>query len=223
MYERSLVVTAMAGALALLAWTPVEAQMGGPEPVGTLSVEGRGGIGLPMDDLSEVADLGPAVGAGVAYRLHPRVRIRADGDLELLDGAATPAGRPVMPELRAWHFSGGAEVDVLPRAGRVGLSANLGGGVTVFDTEEFAEPVFNPATDDPEADFNATYGTATGGLRVAYSVTPRVDAFVDGRVYLIFADEDETALFNAFDPAVPAQGFDKAWIVPVRAGVRASF
>lgn len=223
MFDRSLEVTAIAGALALLAWSPAQAQMNGQDAVGTWSVEGRGGIGFPVGDLADVADLGPAFGAGVAYRVHPRVRLRADGDLELLSGADVPAGDTPVPDVTAWHFSGGAEVDVLPPARRLGLSVHVGGGATVYDTEAFAETVFNPATGEPEADFNATYATVTGGVNVSYPVTRRVDAFLGGQVYYSFADAEETALFSVFTPAVSEQGFDKAWSIPVRAGVRASF
>ena len=223
MFDRSLEMTAIAGVLALLAWSPAQAQMNGEDAVGTWTVEGRGGVGLPMADLSDVADLGPAFGAGVAYRVHPRVRVRADGDLEFFSGADVAAGGTPVPDVTAWHFSGGAEVDVLPPARRLGLSVHVGGGATVYDTEAFAEPVFNPLTDDPEADFNATYATVTGGLNVSYPVTRRVDAFVGGQVYYSFADEEDTAIFSAFTPAVSEQGFDKAWSIPLRAGIRASF
>lgn len=209
----------------IVALAPVDAHAQMAEK--PFSVDARGGIAVPVGDLGDVADVGPTFGAGVAYRIHPRVSIRADADLEFYGGAdfeAASAEQASAPDLSLWHFGGGVEYDVT-RAGasRWNVTANVGLGATTIDTDPFVEgPVENPETGETEADFNATYFTASGGLRLGYRVHERVDVYGGAQLFMTFADEEETAVFSALSPT-EVNAFDRTTSVPLTLGVRLTF
>lgn len=56
--------------------------------------DGRGGATVPVGDFSDlpVDDLGTALGAGIGYRVHPRVTLRVDGDVEVFTGDPASTG-----------------------------------------------------------------------------------------------------------------------------------
>ncbi|MFW6193350.1 MAG: hypothetical protein ACOC83_07670 [Gemmatimonadota bacterium] len=187
------------------------------------TVEGRGGISVPAGDLADVFDVGPSFGAGIGYRVHPRVTLRVDGDVGILSGADDLATGTEAPDTRLWHYNGGVEVELTePGASRWNVTANLAGGATTFDGDDFEPAVTNPATGESVTDFSETYFTANGGLKVGYDVTPSVNVFAGGQWYLAFTDEEDTAVFSALSPS-EIDAFDTASEIPVVVGVRASF
>ena len=173
------------GAVAVLTLTtaaPATAQgMAGESP--RLTFDARGGMSVPTGSVSDLADVGPTFGLGVGYNVHPRVTIRADGDVEMLGGAELSGGMTA-PDVNLWHYNLGVEVELTPPAARRwDVTANLAGGATTWDTDEFAG-----ATDG----FSETYFTGNGGLKFAYMVARNVNVFVGGQWYLQFTDEAET-------------------------------
>lgn len=216
---------ALALALAV-ALAPVEAQGQGMtmNEGSALSVDARGGIAMPVSDLGDVADIGPTVGIGVAYRVHPRVSIRADGDLDIYSGTdfdAVSAEQPAAPDMTLWHFSGGVEFDVTgPGARRWNVSVDAGAGATTVDTDPFVGGVVeNPETGQPELSFNETYFTAHGGVKIGYAVNEMLDVYGGARWYLSFADEQDTAVFSALSPT-EVNAFDQVSSVPLTLGLR---
>ncbi|MFW6192310.1 MAG: hypothetical protein ACOC83_02395 [Gemmatimonadota bacterium] len=185
---------------------------------GSWVLEGRGGISVPAGDLADVFDVGPSFGAGIGYRVHPRVTLRADGDVAILSGnddLATPA-----PDTRLWHYNGGVELELTrPGASPWDLTVNLAGGATTFSGDDFTETVTNPVTGESVTDFSETYFTANGGLKVGYDVTRRINVFVGGQWYLAFTDEDDTAVYSALNPEIEA--FDTASEIPIVVGLKA--
>lgn len=210
-------------ALTLAAPAQVEAQVA-ERP---LSVDARGGIAVPTGDLADLVDAGPSFGLGLAYRVHPRVSVRVDGDLDLYGGAdfddpgAVQSGAPDMKFL---HFSGGLEYDVLRRdQGHWNVTVNGAGGMTVIDSDSFREgPVTNPETQEEEIAFLESYFTANGGLKVGYAVTPMATVYAGAQWYVSFADQEDTAVFRALSPST-VSAFEKAQTVPVTLGLRVSF
>lgn len=185
-------------------------------------IEGRGGISVPAGDLADVYDVGPSFGAGIGYRVHPRVTLRLDGDVSILGGADLTTGAEA-PDTRLWHYNGGVEVELTPPAeSRWGVTLNLAGGATTFASDDFAEPLTNPATGESVTDFANTYFSGNGGLKVGYAVSPSVDVYVGGQWHLAFTDEEDTAVFSQLSPT-EIQAFDTASEIPVVAGVRATF
>lgn len=214
-------------ALALLTLTaaspPAVAQTPDVATGNTAWLEASGGVALPLGDLGDVQDPGPAVEVGGGYWIHPRVAVRADGSLEFLEGSDAPEGGRAMPDMNVLRFHGGVDVIVLSPRPELTVLAGAGAGAAVYDTDRFAEPVFNPATNEPEADFNETYFTSSGRLKVVYTVKPRIGVFGSGGARVSFADADDTALFGAFDPDLAEEDTDLLWTIPVSAGVEVRF
>lgn len=188
----------------LLGW-PVAAQ--GQQK---LEIDGRVGAGIPAGDLADIADVGPAVGVKVAYRLNPRFALRADGEVEVLDGADLDSGAQA-PDLTLWHYGGGVELQVLePNVSRWSLVANAGIGATTFNSDDFSDA-------QGGGDFNETYFTFNTGAEVGYNVRSNVRLFVGAQAHVMFADEDDTVAFAALSPEV--DNFGTVVSVPITGGV----
>lgn len=179
-----------------------------------LTVKGRGGIAVPAGDLADLQDVGATFGVGLAYRVHPRVAVRVDGDLEILNGADLESGTEA-PDLTLWHYNAGAELSVLePGATRWTVLVNGAAGATTIDSDDFGGV-------SGGSDFNQTYFSLNGGLELGYDVTRQLNLYAGGQIYVIFADEDDTAAFAALSPEVDA--FSTAVSFPISGGVKYSF
>ena len=218
------VTTALLAVAAATAVTSGAAAQGtGDAPPGTWTAEAGGGIALPLGITREVQDLGPTVEGAVGYRVHPRVLLRADASVSFLQGADAPPGGRAMPNLTIYRVHGGAEALLLSPSSRMSVAASLGAGAATYDTEGYERTVENPATGQVEGDFNHTWFTTSGRLKLLYAVSPRADVFVAGAARASLADEDATAVFGVFDPAAGTRGTDVIWTVPVTAGAQLRF
>ncbi len=179
-----------------------------------LSLEGRGGIAVPAGDLANLQDVGPSIGVGLVYQLSPRVSLRLDGDVDFLSGVDADGSGLEAPDLNIYHYTAGLEVKLLDsEASPWHLDANVGAGASTLDFDDFTVA-------GTPIDFTETYFTATGGLKLAYAVSRNVDVFLGGQAFLLFTDEDDTAVFSALRSDIDPNGFDNAWTFPITAGLR---
>lgn len=134
------------------------------------SFQSRAGVGVPGGDLTDVANVGPSFGAGIARWLSDRIAIRADLDIDLLDGSGE------VDDVTLYHYNAGVEIDLLqPQVTRWKLHGDLGLGATTLDSELDR--------------FSGSEFTLNGGLSLGYAVSSRVRLFGGGRLYLMFTDE----------------------------------
>jgi hypothetical protein len=181
------------------------------------SFKGEGGIAIPVSDLNDFQKVGATFGIGAAYWFTPRIAVRVDGDVGLLQGDDL-AGGVEAPNLTLWHYNGGLELRLTdPRRSPLEGTVNAGAGATTMTTENRVVTLPDGGTFDGN-DFTETYFTANGGLQVGYDVSPNVNIFVNGQVYLIATSEDDTAAFEVLDPGI--QRFSEAWSIPLTAGLR---
>jgi len=176
-----------------------------------LTVDARGGVAVPASDLADLFDVGPSFGAGLAYRLTPRVSLRLDGDVDILNGASGPGGDG--PDMNIYHYNAGVAVKLIG-ANTQGLNVdvNVGAGASTFNSDSFQ-------VNGTVRDFSETYFTTNGGVRVGYDVSRSLNVFVGGQAYLMVTDDADTAVFAQINPAADPNGFDTAWTFPVTAGV----
>lgn len=211
-------VLTLAFALALIPLaSPAQAQMSGE--TGTWSIDARGGVAVPAGDLSDAVDVGPTFGLGIAYRVHPRVSIRVDGDLDIYSGAdlQTGAGTFELPDLNLWHYNAGVGIELTePGASRWDVTANLGAGATTFDGD-----AFTTSGGTTVEGLSETYFTANGGLKFGYDVHPNVNVYAGGQWYLAFTDEEDTAGLTG--GTGQGEGLDTASSLPLTLGVKLKF
>ncbi len=181
------------------------------------SFEGSAGIALPLGDLSDVAESGPAFGIAASYFLNPRLALRAEGGLDLLGEKGT-----IDPDLRLWHFTGGFEYHITDPTGNATVMLDLGAGGVSFDTKVFTIPSGGGGSTTQA--FNKTYFAANGGLRLGYNFarhgqtgTPMATIFIQGDLHLMFADEEDTELFASL---AGQPGFGTVYEIPITAGLR---
>lgn len=201
---------ATAAALTVAASGEVDAQAT-LDPDSRWSIDGRAGVGLPVGDLSDFQDAGFAAGLGIGYRVHPRVTLRVDGDVEVLSGAEI-GGSDEFVDTNLWHYTGGVEFALTdPTRTPWNVSANVGAGATTFS--------FDLETEAPGVDDTQTYFSTRGGLNVGYFVSSGVEVFARGDAHLMFVDEDD---FES-EPGEPPILEDTAWSIPLTAGLRVHF
>lgn len=199
-------------ALTLAVARPAAAQ----DDAGQISVDPRAGVGFPVGDLAETHQAGFSGGLGVAYKFHPNIAARGDFDITVLDDESPRFGVVLAPTLTMTHFNGGLEFDFpRPEWQNFPLSFrwNIGaGGTSMSASRDFPDEV--------DIDFSATYPSVNSGVKVGYAVTPSVDIFVGGQMYLTFADEEEMV---ELVKRAGIQPFGNVWSAPVTLGVKASF
>lgn len=196
-------------AVGLLVALPAELR---PQERETVSFQARAGVAVPVGDLGDLSGPGPTFGGGVAYRVAPRLAVRADGAVSLLARHRPGGGRAEGPDLGLFHLGGGVELLLSdPALSRYRFRVHLGAGATTLDAD---------ATDDPApaSGFRRTYFAATGGLGVGLDVASGVSFFLDGQWHLVFADEEETAALASFTDE--GEGFGRASVLPLTLGVR---
>jgi len=182
------------GIAALLLALPTFASAQGT-PETKLTFDSRGGIALPAGRLADATVPGASMGAMIGYQVNRRVSLFGAGDLGLLRGKKLDGATEREPGLNLWQYSGGAEVNLLdPDRTRWGVLASLGAGATTFDSKV-------------EGAVTRTRFATNGGVRLAYRLGMRADAFLGGQSYLIFTDEE-------------LQGARTNWVFPVSAGLK---
>lgn len=186
------------------------------------TVEARGGVAIPVDDLNDFLDPGGTVGIGASYQLNPRLALRVDGDLALLQGDDAPDGAS-LPDMDIWHLGGGIEGQITSPVSPWNITANVGAGASILDSDSFAQPVVNPVTGETADGFTETYFSANGGITVGYELSPQFSVVGGGQAYLIVTDDDDTAIFGQLTPEADPEGFDTAWNFPLHAGFRIHF
>lgn len=198
-------------AVAALGLAPAAVEAQAPDREGFIryspvlfSTDFHGGVAVPGGDLSDVADAGVTLGAGVAYFLNPRFALRLDGNVDFLQGKDEQPGAPT---IRAWHYTGGFEVH-LTEPSDPGLSFvfDLGAGGMTFNSDEFAGQRFRD-----------TNFQVKGGARVGVNVSPVVNLFVGGAARMIMANEDANQNLSNFYGVEP---FETVWTFPLEGGLR---
>lgn len=211
---------------ALLAWLPAQADA----QEGDVYVEGRGGIGLGLGDVSELTEPGPTFGVEIGYWLEDRLALTVGGDASFLPGEDQAPAQGIaidVPDMRYYHYTAGLQIAVTPRENP--LSVRFGGGVgaTTLQSDAFPAsflgglPMGVEAPEDGE--FDETRLSFQGTLSLGYDVSPRFGVFAGTRPYLTLIDRQETEFFHEAVSATDERGFETAWDLPLHAGVRVEF
>lgn len=204
------------GLVCALLVTIVGVRDSGAQETGTWKIEGRGGIAVPGPDLSDLQDIGGNAAVGIAYQLHPRLALRVDGSVDILQGKNLSDEGILLPvpDMTLWHYVGGVDLRLTsPGASRFDVTTTLEAGATTLDTDTFV------SGENAGLDFSQTYFSAAGGLQVGYVVRPDIRLFIGGEAHLVLTDEDETIVFRTFSSEVAQSGFDSVWTFPVQAGI----
>lgn len=187
---------------------------------GNWSLDGAGGFAVPTGDIGDLKDTGGNLALGLGYEVHPRVDLRfnfsadfpsADEEREITEPDE------VVPDFSIMHYTGGIEVQLTPPAdSRWELTANAGAGVATFDSDPFRA---GPLEDQ---EFEESYFTTKGGVKLGYQVTPMLDIFTRAEGHVVFTDEEDTQAFADVSPDLAA-GFDTAVTFPIQLGARLTF
>lgn len=211
---------------ALLAWLPAEAEA----QQGNFFVEGRGGIGLGLGDVSELTEPGPTFGLELGYWLDDRLAVTVGGDATLFQGEDQDPSEGIaidVPDIRMFHYTAGLQVRATPHDNPFAVRFGGGVGATTIDTDQFPAAFLAglPLGVEPPEDgeFHTTEPTFQGNLSVGYDVSPRFSIFAGTRPYVALTDRQETQFFHEAVAAVDVRGFNTAWDLPVHAGVRVDF
>ncbi|MFQ5651770.1 MAG: outer membrane beta-barrel protein [bacterium] len=178
---------------------------------GRFSLDAHGGGAVSAGELSAFTEVGPAFGLGIAYWFRPRVAVRIDLDTSLLSSKDSGGTSPNGSDANLLHINVGLQFNLTkPEATPWSVAVIAGGGASALEVVD-GQGVF--------ADFDETYFTLNGGLRLGYVVSRNFSIFVDGRLYLTFTDEKDTSVIGQF-AGVDPDGFSTASDIPVTVGIR---
>lgn len=185
-----------------------------------LSFDGRAGVAVPAGDLADFTDPGFNAGLGVAYRIHPRVALRADGDVNLLQGIGDEEQDGVIDDVfasdvRLWQYNGGVQVYfVKPEETGFRFTGSLNAGATTIDPEGM-EGEQTPGVEGTGTETRFSTGAA---LTLGYQATENIDIFLRPKTSATFLQQDD---FEG-DPDAPeaAELSDTWWVFPLTAGVQ---
>ena len=210
------------GAVAALALMPAraDAQFVSYSPI-FWSFEASGGIALPMGDLGDNATSGATVAIGASYFLNPRLALRADGSLDFLGKSDLAVSDP---SLQVWHFLGGFEYHISDPMSDLMFTIGASAGGVTFDSKVFQVSDYPSQGAVTTGAFDQTFFAAKGGLKLGYNFarqaqtgTPIATIFINGDFHLMFAKEDKTEVFAAFNGQQP---FGTVYSIPITAGIR---
>ncbi|HYF40690.1 MAG TPA: outer membrane beta-barrel protein [Gemmatimonadales bacterium] len=158
-------------------------------------LEARGGSTVPTFDIADVVDAGPSFGAGIGYRIAPRLWIMGDADFGFHSGADL-AGGTSGSDVDVYHFMAKVGYDVLrPGTSPWSVVLNLGAGAVNFR---------------PDGLDSKTYPAINAGAKIGYQVSPSFTLVLSPQGDIAFTDEDELGTTNA-------------WVWPFTAGARINF
>lgn len=182
----------------------------------------RVGFAFPTGQLDRLVDPGPMAGLGAVYHLSDRAGLSLDADAEVLDSQSFAATGTSSPEMRLWHFTGGAVIKFTnPEQAPGWLTAlRFGGGVTLMETDDFG-PVTNPFTGNSVSSFSEIHPTGYVGVNLGYRVTPSLRLSVGATGFGQITDSDKMAALN--QTALGGAGMSTAASVPLYAEAHLRF
>lgn len=178
----------------------------------TVEVSARGGTAIPVGSLGQVTDLGYVFGAGLAYPLGRRVRLRTDVEF-LFHPGVEHERRGV--DVDQWFFFLGADVDLGPRESPLGIRAEFGTGLSLLGSDPLSQPVGRRFLQLHEEQF-----AWHAGLEARYEVTDSFTPYLRARGLYTYAGND-VALFRMVDEDVGEGGLFVS--IPLEVGVSLSF
>jgi hypothetical protein len=188
---------------------------------GTVSVDANAGLSLPLGTLGDLTSTGGAYGGGLAFHLTPNWAIRGDVLLIKLDNGRSESGALLSPPVDMLYYGGGLEVNFnapLYQDLPLTFAANLEAGWTNIDVDE----TFSAA--HPANGIDQGYLTFSFGGQVGWTVyrgsSVNLNLFVKGQSYLILTDSNDMIPYATLLGVEP---FDHVWVLPLTAGVRATF
>lgn len=174
------------------------------------------GISVPMAELADTWQVGPSFGLGLAAAVSDQVRLRVDGDMARNAGSTFANGRSA-PDLTGFRYTGGVELRFTrERVPDWYTVVGVGAGGVSFSTDRF------PLPDDETGDFDASYFTAYGALRVGYRVSSHVGFSLRSRLYLNAMDEADSQVFAVLSDG-EVDGFGTEWTFPLQLRTEITF
>ena len=150
-----------------------------------------GGVVLPMYSFGEYFGFGPTVGLDVGYPLRPRVDLKLDLDLDVINRHEFYP----TPVMKLWRYRLGVEGDLLGDDGndRFLVRSRVGLGASTFRSSEFwveSRPTINGEH------IAKTYFTATGGVRVGVRTGVGLIWWLGGQLNWSPVDEENGGLLE---------------------------
>lgn len=208
------------GAMVVLALLPMraDAQSSSYSPM-FWSFEGSVGMALPMGDIADAAEAGPAFTAAASYFMSPRLALRAEGGLDMFGTAGA-----VDPNLQILHVLGGIEYHLVDPMGNTTVALDVLAGASTFDTDVIRINDYPNSGDFTVGLVNGSYVAGNAGIKVGYnfarhadSGVPLVTLFAHAKVRMIWANAEDTAVYMALNGQ---DGFDTVMEVPFSVGLR---
>jgi outer membrane protein with beta-barrel domain len=162
------------------------------EPTPRAFIEARGGVNVPTFDITDAADPGASVGAGLGVRLTSRLWLLADADFGFHSGNELAPGVET-PDVNVYHYMGKLGYELIAtETSKWSFIVNAGAGAMTFDVDGVD---------------SYTFPAINVGAKISYELTPRFSFVLSPQGDIAFTDEDDL-------------GTTDAWVWPFTAGIR---
>lgn len=186
----------------------------------------RAGVGLPMGDLADAADPGPAFNVGANFHVAERISVRLEGGAQLHPGAVD-----LQEELQEGinelsvdliHLHTGLRYHAMRPDRGLFVDLNAGAGISNLRIPLVEAGVGNRAV---SLDVSELYFSANGGATAGYRISDTASLFLDGQAYFVFGDEEDTTDLPLILAAAgqDASALGTSVDIPITAGVRLHF
>lgn len=192
---------------------------------GPVEIDFEGGVAVPSGDLSDLMKTSASFGMGLDVPVHDRIAVRVQGSGDLYKGktieSGIGSGRDVA-SLTLTHLQAGPSFAVTGGdGGAFTVDLYALGGITVASSERDEY-----STGDGGAvivDLSTVWPLATGGARIGYQVTERLNVFASGEVNYIMADDSETVDYTRLGTIGTTDGFAAQASLPLTLGLQLNF
>jgi len=217
--------------LAVLAAAVLSADLNAQEEV---ILDFSGGVGIPVADLGDYQDLGPAFQAGVDVRISERISARVSGGAEILagkvfDGDVQPNDpfllENSLADFSVVHFNVGPAFHVLPE-GPWNVDVNVGGGAVILTSQRqelSGVPQQGGGTGTAIIDLSEFAFNITGGLDIGYQFAEQVEAFVGADAHFFFLDEEDRNVAQLATVSPDLDAPETGFMLPLQAGLKFHF
>ncbi|MGD2046994.1 MAG: outer membrane beta-barrel protein [Gemmatimonadota bacterium] len=193
------------GAIALTCLATLPAAAAGQTDESTVDLSVHAGPTMPASDLADITDVGPAVGADIAFWINDHLAVTVDGSVDMLRGDDRA---DALPDVQLWHYGAGLETNVMPVSSPVTFELMGGAGATELRTNHF-DPTGPGAPDR----LQETYFGLNAGAEAGYQVSDNIDVALRGGAFFTFTDA--TDLRPLSDMAPQVDGFDSMVTLPL--------
>ncbi len=179
------------------------------------NVDLQAGYEMPIQDLGDMADPGPAFGLSFGRMVHEQVAIRLGGSATLYSGEENIPFTSGGPDMKLFTYYASVEANIFdPNLTDWKMLLSAGGGGAMLNSDDFSG----------DHSLSEHWPMARFGVKAAHPLTESIDGFLTAEGTWIYMDAESDAMteLRRIHPH-KLSTVNQSWSFPISAGLRISF